>query len=284
MQTFLFYQPENDPPVQVDDIADALHDLAGVAFAAPRHATYRPGEWHDPATGASCRFDLGEADLEHDDTEKPVHYAGWRPLPISVHIPLAGPHWFAVEALAVVEKILQVFPDLRPLDTEDTRADPEADAGPFPWSKLRALANWERLHHAQCSGRTDVPRMNRAMSLALWRYRRERPHGKRQHPHLTWPEAHVLLDGERAVSAALWADPGVPLALPPVELIVIQRHDSTGVLPSDELRTAAGGGLPLELAQAVALTDTARLTDLYTRAKLMPATRFRALLDGDWGD
>lgn len=283
MQTFLFYEPEHQPPTPFGDIEDALHDFAGVAFAAPKGAAYRPGEWHDPATGASCRFDVGHADLEQDESEKVVTYAGWRALPVTVHIPLAGPHWFAVEALRVVERLLHALPDVRALDTEDTRVEPDAEAGPFPWSRLRALASWEVLHHAQYAER-DLPRLNRAASLALWRYRRERAIGRQRRPDLTWPEAHVLLDGDRAVSAALWADPDHALALPPVELVVVQRADGTGAIPADEVRTAASGGLPLEWAQAVALSPEPRLHDLHARARLLPATRFKALLDGDWSD
>jgi hypothetical protein len=64
----------------------------------------------------------------------------------------------------------------------------------------------------------------------------------------------------------------------------VQRPDGTGVLPADELRTAAGGGLPLELANAIALEPSPRLSDLYAKARLLPATRFLALLDGDWSD
>ena len=284
MQTFLFYEAEDQPPCQVADIEDTLHTFPGVVFAAPPGSRYRPGEWHDLATGASCRFDIGVPDMEQDEMEKQVRYSGWRPLPVSVHVPLAGPHWFAVEALRVVEHLLHALPETRALDTEDTKVDPDADSGPYAWSKLRALASWEHLHHAHHQGRDALPRLNRAVSLALWRYRRERTRGRQARPDLAWPEAHVLLDGDRAVSAALWADANRPLALPPVELIVVQRSDGTGVLPSDEVRTAAGGGLPLEMAQAVALQPSPRLTDLHSRAKLLPATRFKALLDGDWGD
>jgi hypothetical protein len=284
VQTFLFYEAEDQPPTQLGDIEDALHRIPGVAFAAPRGAPYRPGEWHDAATGASCRFDLGDPQLESDEAEKPVNYAGWRPLPVSVQVPLSGPHWFAVEALRVVEGLLHALPETRALDTEDTRVEPDADSGPFPWSRLRALASWERLHHNQSEGRDDLPRLDRGASLALWRYRRERGLGRERRPDLVWPEAHVLLDVDHAVSAALWADPAQPLALPPVELVVVQRGDGTGVLPADELRTAAGGGMPLELAQAVALAPGPRLSDLHGRARLLPAVRFRALLDGDWSD
>lgn len=284
MQNFLFYEAEDQAPTPFGDLEDALEALPGAAFAAPKGAAYRPGEWHDPATGANCRFDLGLADLEHDELEKPVHYAGWRPLPLSVQVPLAGPHWFAVEALRVVEHLLHRLPETRALDTEDTRAEPDAESGPFAWSKLRALASWEHLHHAQSAGRGDLPRLNRAVSLALWRYRRERLSGRQRRPDLIWPEAHVLRDGDRAVSAALWADASQALALPPVELVVVQRADGTGVLPADELRTAAGGGLPLDVASAIALQPGPRLADLHARAKLLPATRFKALLDGDWSD
>jgi hypothetical protein len=125
--------------------------------------------------------------------------------------------------------------------------------------------------------------MSRRASLALWRYRREFRQGAERFDHLVWPEAQVLLDGEVARSAALWADPKRPLAFPPVELLVVVRGDSAGVLPADEVSTIdAGPGLPLGGAHE--LSPSPALEDLFARASLLPVERFKALADGDWSD
>jgi len=59
---------------------------------------------------------------------------------------------------------------------------------------------------------------------------------------MIWPEALALCEGRVVHSCALWMDADLPLALPPVELLVIRRSENDiGVLPADELITAAGG-------------------------------------------
>jgi len=283
MQTLLFYEPSGERPLPTSDLDDILAATPNVELGA-RMPGYRSGRWRDPDTGASCQIDLGDPPLSGDeDVDLPAVYTGWHPVPLAVQVPLSGPHWFAVEALRFVETLLGELPGIRALDTEDTRFDDEADLGPFPWNRLRALAGWEQLQRAQEEGHTDLVRMDRGASLALWRYRRERRRGMGARPDLLWPEALALRDGGAARSAALWLDPTRPFALPPVELVVVQRADGAGVLPADEVATA-GGGLPLVDGGAIALTPSPRLADLHARARLMPASRFTALGDGDWVD
>ena len=283
MQTLLFYEPAGEPPLPSEDIEAVLAACPGVELDA-RTSGYRPGRWRDVDTGASCQIDLGEAPLEGEaDVDPPAVYTGWLALPLAVHVPLGGPHWFAVEALRFVEALLGQLPGIRALDTEDTRVDDESDLGPFPWNRLRALAGWETQQRAQEEGHTDLVRMERHASLALWRYRRERRRGLAARPDLAWPEALALRDGATARSAALWLDPTRPFALPPVELVVVQRPGGAGVLPADEVATA-GGGQPLVEGGTLALIPSPRLSDLHARAHLLPASRFTALADGDWVD
>ena len=283
MQTLLFYEPAGEPPLPEGDLEAILAASPGVELGA-RTPGYRPGRWRDADTGASCQLDLGEPQLEGEkDVDPPAVYTGWHPLPLAVHVPLGGPHWFAVEALRFVETLLGQLPGIRALDTEDTRYDDGSDLGPFPWNRLRALAGWEQQQRAQEEGHTDLVRMERPVSLALWRYRRERRRGMAARPDLAWPEALALRDGGTARSAALWLDPTRPFALPPVELVVVQRRDGAGVLPADEVATA-GAGQPLIEGATLALLPSPRLADLHARAHLLPASRFTALADGDWVD
>jgi hypothetical protein len=68
-----------------------------------------------------------------------------------------------------------------------------------------------------------------------------------------------------------------------VELLVVVRGDSAGVLPADEVSTIdAGPGLPLGGAHE--LSPSPALEDLFARASLLPVERFKALADGDWSD
>ncbi|HYE05959.1 MAG TPA: hypothetical protein VEL07_10630 [Planctomycetota bacterium] len=281
MQTLLFFERDDAPPTARDELEQALA-MPGVELGGEPGAAYRAGVWRDPDTGAWCHLDVGESPLEADEMHPATRYPGWREVPLTVQIPLSGAHWRCVEALTFVDRLLARLPEVMPLDTEDTRADPDRDAGPFALARPRALASWERLHAAHHATR-PTPRMDRTASLALWRYRRERGAGRAAHPRLIWPDALVLADGDAARSACLWADPALPMALPPVELVVVQRGDGPGVLPADEVATA-GSVQPLQHGLAAVLSADARLDDLFRRARLMPTTRFRALDDDDWSD
>lgn len=280
MVSLLFYEPIADgPPLEREDIAAAL-DQPGVELSGD--AAYRSGRWRDAETGATCQIDLGHPPIEEDHLHPPKAYDGWREVGLAVHVPLSGPHWLCVEALQWIEGLLAKLPTLRTLDTEDTRQD-HGD-GPGPWSRPRALANWERLHQVQQEGRTDLYRMARLPSVCLWRYRRERATARAAITDLQWPEALVLLDTQDrcARSAVLWRDPGQAIALPPVELVVVPRGGATGVLTAETLSQLGGEALPLGQAQRLVPTaDTARL---FAHAPLLPASRFKALGDHDWSD
>lgn len=281
MVSLLFYEPlQNDgPPLSLDDLAEAL-EQPGVELHGD--AVYRTGRWRDIETGATCQIDLGQPPLEEDHVHPPKAYDGWREVGLNVNIPLSGPHWLCVEALQWVEGLLSRLPSLRTLDTEDTRQD-HGD-GPGAWSRPRALANWERLHQVQQEGRTDLWRMARLPSVCLWRYRRERAMGRSAITDLQWPDALVLLDQQDrcARSAVLWRDPTQPIALPPVELVVIPRGGATGVLMAEQV--SALGGAPLPFAQAQRLDPTSATARLFAEATLLPASRFKALGDYDWSD
>jgi hypothetical protein len=86
-----------------------------------------------------------------------------------------------------------------------------------------------------------------------------------------------------ARSAAFWRDPAQALALPPVELLIVQRDGAPGVLPAAEL-AAASAATPLPLGQAATIAPGAPVTALFRGAELVPAARFRALGDHDWSD
>ncbi len=280
MVSLLFYEPVQDgPALGFADLAEAL-DQPGVDLQGDD--TYRSGCWRDPETGATCQIDLGRPPIEEDHLHPPRAYDGWRELGLAINLPVSGPHWLCVESLQWVEGLLARLPSVRALDTEDTRQD--HGEGPGPWSRPRALANWERLHQVQQEGRTDLWRMARLPSVCLWRYRRERAKGRAAITDLQWPDALVLLDQQDrcARSAVLWRDPTGPLALPPVELVVIQRGNSTGVVQAAQV--SALGGAPLPFAQAQRLDPTPATAGLFSGATLQPASRFKALGDYDWSD
>ena len=280
MVSLLFYESvQEGPALGFADLAEAL-EQPGVELAGDD--TYRSGRWRDLETGATCQIDLGRPPLEEDHIHPPRAYDGWREVGLNINVPLSGPHWLCVESLQWIEGLLARLPSLRALDTEDTRQD--HGEGPGPWSRPRALANWERLHQVQQEGRTDLWRMARLPSVCLWRYRRERAMGRSAIRDLQWPDALVLLDQQDrcARSAVLWRDPTQPIALPPVELVVIPRGNATGVLMAEQV--SALGGAPLPFSQAQRLEPTAATAELFANAALLPANRFKALGDYDWSD
>ncbi len=281
MVCLLFYEPLSDgPETSFDDLAAAILPQPGVDLRGTD--SYRSGHWRDAETGATCQIDLGHPPIEEDHLHPSKTYEGWREVGLTINIPLAGPHWLCVECLQWVEALLARLPHLRAMDTEDTTQ--QNGVGPGPWSRPRALANWERLHQVQQEGRTDLWRMARLPSVCLWRYRRERALGRSAFTDLHWPDALVLVDQEErcARSAVLWRDPTQALALPPVELVIIRRGDATGVLPAEQLSVLGGDALPFSQAQR--LEPTAQTAALFAQAKLIPATRFKALDDYDWSD
>ncbi|MFW5752498.1 MAG: hypothetical protein ACOCYV_00460 [Planctomycetota bacterium] len=279
----LFYEPETvEPPTSSSQVEDALSAEVGMVFGR-RQGAYLPFAWCDPASRARCTGDIGNPPLEEDTINPPTAYPGWRAVPLALHLPLATPHWHCVEALGLVARLLDRLPGLQVLNTEDTIGAND-EPGPGPLDRTGVLATWEQLHYAQTADRSDLHRLDRAASLALWRYRRERHAASERHPELHWPEATVLLHADRARTAALWADPAADFALPPVELLVVRRDAETGLLPADELCAAASGGTPLELSAAIAIHSSPAVRALHAGSRLLNATRVRMLADGDWSD
>lgn len=241
MQRFEFFHPADAP---AGDPAAAVLASGGVLAGG---TGYRAGSWRDPATGARAVIDLGPSPLEDDPQHPPRAYAGWLPLELALQVPLVGPHWLAVEAHALIERVLAALPGARALDVEDVAAGPDAE--PTPWSRLRALASWERQHAAQIASRTDLGRMSRSDSLRLWRWRRERDAGAAAHPSLHWPAPAVARtrDGT-AHLVALWPDPQRPCALPATGLVLVALAE-----PRLVPRAALPGGEPLDQAGASAV-------------------------------
>ncbi len=278
-----FYEAiDGGPELDRSDIDMYVESLTGAQLTGAVGDPYRSGQWHDVHTGARCDIDLGDIPVEADHVHPPKSYEGWRSVGLTIHVPLAGPHWLCVEVLQWVEKLLQHFQQLRVLDTEDTQQD-GAD-GPGTWHRPRVLASWEKLHQAQLQGRTDLCRMGRLASVCLWRYRRERAQGRSTHPELIWPDALVVLDqtDNCARSAMLLPTPLAPMALPPVELIVITTANGTSVIPAEIV--SACGGDPLSLGQSQLVTPSDKLATVIAAAKTLPIDRFKALGDHDWSD
>ncbi len=213
MQRFELMVRDGDDQPNLDQLAALLIDLG---CSLQPGEDYRPGTWHDAATGARAVIDLGVPPLEDDIQHPPRAYAGWIPLRLDVQLPLVCPHWHAVEGFQFLERLHAAVPGSEILDHEDIQETPEAEAGPFAWSRPRALASWERQHQAQIETRIDLARMNRGDSLRLWRWRREREAG--------WPAAAVLRDRAAAEAHAVvvWQDPSQPCQLPTSGLVLVQ--------------------------------------------------------------
>jgi hypothetical protein len=288
MLTLLAYVAEVE--AQGDErgaLEDALSRI-DIEWEAPVTAAYRPGRWRDVATGANFVVDLGEPELTSMDAaadDPPTAYTGWRPLPLTIQIPLHGPHWLAVEALGAVERILLAAPWLRLLDSEDTREHDNADTGPFPFDKPRLILSWERQREAHLAGRS-VPTLARSASVALWRYRKERAALQAAHPTISLPEANVLLDratGE-ATSACVLPISSTTLLIPPVQILVAVGFGPTPqVIPADALkdRVELGpvGTAWIEPRPLQVVLEAHRQVDA-----VFPVGRFAALTDADWRD
>lgn len=284
MLEILFFESGGEEPTPLMDIEDALTADPYVTLEGQSGNSYRPGHWRDPNTGASCTVDIGIPPLEEDPIHPPTAYDGWKPMRIRVQIPVTGPHWQCVEALSFIERLLSRLPQATALDTEDTAHENE-QPGPRAWNRPRALASWERLHIAYNQGRSIHRRMPRLTSVCLWRYRRERSAGKLHHPRLFWPEALALLDLDNGAirSACFWQDPTIDIALPPVDLIIINRGNTTGVIETSVLHEL-GEPLALDYAGAAAVPASEKTKRLYAEAELRPTSSFKAIDDADWTD
>jgi hypothetical protein len=236
MQRFELYLREGDEMPEEEALADIL---LGLGCRLQGGAGYHPGTWSDAATGARAVLDLGNPPIEEDVQHPPRAYAGWTPLRLAIQLPLVCPHWQAVEGFQLVERLLAAIPGAFALDCEDIQETKDAEAGPFAWSRPRALASWERQHTAQIETRTDLARMGRGDSLRLWRWRRER--------EAAWPAATVLRDRSTAEAHAVcvWSDPATSCVLPTIGLVLVRldqpRLVRRGDLPAGEPQSRAGG-------------------------------------------
>lgn len=280
MLTLLFFEPD-DPETGARHVAECADACVEAGIDLTGSGDYRHARWSDPDTGAWAEVDVGWPDMDEDVAHDEKTYAGWRRLPLQVQLPLTVPHWYAVEAAAMVERLLAAMPGAAVLDTEDPGDDDEPAPGPL--DRLRLLASWEEQHLQQTEGLDDLPRAGRAASVAAWRYRRERRNGQQAVPDCEWPELLVLTEGTNALTAVIWADPTEPLALPPVQVVVVTRPGASGCLPVDELITAVGTPGELPFGGAVRIDPNERTRDLHANARLLPRERFRAV-DDHWTD
>jgi len=285
MLTLLFFRPAGSPEPGLLEVAGALTGIPGIAWEGQPTDGYRSGRWVDPeGTGASCLIDCGEPDLEQDSMHPPRAYAGWHPLPLAVNIPLFGPHWFCVEAVRMVERILAHDGDWRAMDVEDILAEPGAEPGPFPLDRLRVTASWERQRAIRNVTLTGIPVMDRGVSVSLWRYRRESTRAAQLHDQHGYPRGLALLEkaSGRARSAAIWLDPTRLLAIPPVELLVLPGQPIR-VVDADEAASALHAG-SAGMAGARLLPHLDGVSPYLAQATGRPAAHFGALDDHDWAD
>jgi hypothetical protein len=285
MLTLLMFRAEGAREPARRELEEQLLAIPGLSLAGVPGDPYRSGSWLDPAgTRASCVIDLGEPALEEDHLHPPRGYAGWLPMPVSINIPLFGPHWFCVEAVRMVESLLQADSDWRALDCEDIQESPGHEAGPFRWDRLRVVASWERQRAVRNQTLTGVPVMQRGASVSLWRYRRERARAASSHPGVVFPEGVALQerDGGLARSAALWLDRTTALAIPPVELLVLPGT-LTRVVSAQQAADALGAG-SAGMAGARILGAPRDAESALERLPGRPVAEFAALDDHDWAD
>ena len=138
-----FYEALDDGPrFDRADLDDYLAALTTIELSGSTGDAYRSGRWRNNDTGATCHFDLGTVPVEEDHLHPPTAYDGWRDIGLTIHVPLAGPHWLCVETLQWVESLLLQFPHLKPLDTEDTKhetAEIIKHAGPETKKMIAAI-------------------------------------------------------------------------------------------------------------------------------------------------
>lgn len=280
--TLIAYARTDSALPDINAIGEALAAEPGIEFDAAAEAAYRPWRWTDPVSGARCYGDLGESPIAEDHINPDKDYEGWALLGLHLAIPVAGPHWMVDACAGLLNRIAEAVPNLQWLNTEHTVHE-DGEEGPGPLDELALAASWQEMRDAGRQGR-DEPRMDRGESQRMYAYRQVVGAARRDHPELRWPGAMVLADGDFARSACLWLDCEQDLALPPVSLVVVRREEATGVLPSDELLTAAGGGSDLDLGGATAVTMTDAVRQLFESAHLWPVDRFQALDDVEWGD
>lgn len=291
MLSVLLYRLADSGPLAYADLEAAIGGLGAQLRQVSTH--YRCGHWRCPETQAHIDIDIGRPLLappgavgpgtHHDDPHaQPKDYPGWLPCEVSLHIPLTGPHWYVVEIAQWIGRLLLKLPGCGILISEDVGIEGEDDYGPGPVNGARLLACWESCHASQTSS-LQLPRMERRSSLALWRYRRET--GSERGPGVHWPQALVLGRDQQAFTTVLWSDPSLIWALPPVDYLTVQRGDAVGLLPSDELITAAGQAAALQARSAATIIQpSATVSHLFAHSQLMDPRPFTALSDHEWSD
>ncbi len=283
MYELLFYEPSNNESLSHERLRSVCDSIPGMHFEHDPSAEYQPGRWYDSETCASASVDIGLPELDESGLFDEKPYEGWQRVSLRVQIPSTGPHWYVVEVLRMIEELLFQLPECGILDTEDIGPDGEGTE-PGPLDRMRHLANWEQLFLAHQEERDVICLMDRPSSLALWRYRKQRKEGVEKHPDLLWPDALVLLDDDRARSCIFWEDPDQITVVPPVDLLIVRRGDTTGLLPVDELLTAASTVKNLTCGGAVAIHPDEATRQLHAQAKLLPTERYQALSDLEWAD
>ena len=272
-QSLLLYRradADGDPAELGERLADRLGAL-GVAWGCGV-AGYRPGTWSDAATRARCTLDLGTPPLEEDREHPPTAYDGWTAAGLAFKIPLAGPHWHAVECYRLVEAALAVDDALAALDEEDTRADGAPSSGPAAWDRARAVWSWERQREAQAAG-LALPRLGRMASVVLWRWRREADAGR--------PALAVVEDRRRAgraLLAGVVAEPDAPIVLPAVDVVLLRTAGGLRLVAGERLAGAPGSDLGAGIRRYAGLAGLAAAGDL------IAPERLRLLADEDWRD
>lgn len=287
MLGLLLFRPQTATTPPLELLERLLLGIPGMELDGRPGDPHRTGRWRDPVTGAGCIIDLGTPPIEADTMHPPRAYRGWMALPLAIHVPFAGPHWFCVEALRVVETLLAHDPQWRALDEEDIQGDASGDAMPAPWDRLRVVASWERQRAAQDLTRVQVPVMSRGASVSMWRYRREAPAGRLKHPDFHWAPAVALgqTGTNRARSAVMWLTLPDPrrVALPPVELVVVTdpprlieaEHVAEALTVAGLIQTAGVGGARLV---------SGRVTDCLRDLPTVPIADYRSLDDEAWSD
>ena len=296
MLDILLYRSSQSPPLSPAQFV-AIAEQHGAVLRAVSDGYYC-GQWQDPQTKASIDIDIGRPPLvppgavenptaDDDPHAEPKEYEGWQACEVTFHLPLTGPHWYAVEVAMWLEGLLKDLDGCGILLSEDVGIEGEPGYGPGAVDRPRLLACWEGCHGEQTAS-LRLPRMDRRSSLALWRYRKEQAHAAQHEQDLLWPQAMVLGEGERAVSTAVWPSADSKMALPDIDYVVIQRENAAGVeaglVPSDEVRALCADADELGRSGAIALIPSDKLSHFFAHSKLIPVKGFGALHDLDWSD
>ncbi len=283
MFTIEFYVAEDRPEAVAGGFLAALARELGVSADAPGQ---RQVEWQEAATGARALVELGER-IAGDEPVLPARDPeGWRRVPAGIGLSLDGPHWRVVEFSAWLGRLLEKWPEIAVLWPREPGAEEDEDE-PTPFDRHRLLAAWEPQHFAFEAGRGDSVQVDRKRSLALWRALREVGTGRKRFPELYWPTPSLLLHDGQALLVVIAPLAGPDLALPLVDMVVVARPGDPGLLPVDELLTAAGGAGGAEelgVAGARRIPRYPAVDSLLCESRLVDPGSYRLLEEGDWYD